>query len=285
MRVLLIDQDPELLQALQRVLLSLGQDVTVLAVDTVADGMKLIQRQGQADLVLLDLDETGGPNGFDGLALLRKRHPAQPVVVICDTERAADVVQAIDMGAMGYVSKRGQRDELRNALGVVMGGGVVMPPVMLGLVRSAGHDEPGDTVPSVMRLAGPDEGPAAAAPPAAWPATVADATDVALDDGGETRLGGLGDEPVPADAALLRRPPNFDGLGLTPRQTDVLALLLRGLPNKLIARELNLSVDTVKDHVAAVLRALGVSTRTQAVLAVSQLTIAANGGLPGWRKP
>jgi DNA-binding NarL/FixJ family response regulator len=52
----------------------------------------------------------------------------------------------------------------------------------------------------------------------------------------------------------------------------VLSLLLQGLPNKLIARELNLSVETVKDHVAAVLRALGVSSRTQAVLAVSQMT-------------
>ena len=61
-------------------------------------------------------------------------------------------------------------------------------------------------------------------------------------------------------------------LGLTPRQTDVLALLLKGLPNKLIARELNVSVDTVKDHVAAVLRALGVNSRTQAVLVVSRMT-------------
>ena len=46
----------------------------------------------------------------------------------------------------------------------------------------------------------------------------------------------------------------------------------KGMPNKLIARELNLSVETVKDHVAAVLRALGVSSRTQAVLAVSQMS-------------
>ena len=59
---------------------------------------------------------------------------------------------------------------------------------------------------------------------------------------------------------------------MTPRQTEVLALLLQGLPNKLIARQLNLSVETVKDHVAAVLRALGVNSRTQAVLAVSQMT-------------
>ena len=62
----------------------------------------------------------------------------------------------------------------------------------------------------------------------------------------------------------------------------MLAYLLQGLPNKLIAREMNLSVETVKDHVAAVLRALGVSSRTQAVLAVSQMT-RANPGLAAWR--
>ena len=61
-------------------------------------------------------------------------------------------------------------------------------------------------------------------------------------------------------------------LGLTRRQTDVLALLLQGQSNKLIARGLNLSVETIKDHVAAVLRTLNVSSRTQAVLAVSQMS-------------
>jgi len=72
--------------------------------------------------------------------------------------------------------------------------------------------------------------------------------------------------------AVPSPPRSLATLGLTPRQTDVLALLLQGKPNKLIARELGLSVETVKDHVAAVLRALNVSSRTQAVLAVSQMT-------------
>lgn len=76
--------------------------------------------------------------------------------------------------------------------------------------------------------------------------------------------------------------PSLAALGLTPRQTDVLALLLQGKPNKLIARELNLSVETVKDHVAAVLRALGVNSRTQAVLAVSQMTH--GNAMPGWKR-
>ena len=65
--------------------------------------------------------------------------------------------------------------------------------------------------------------------------------------------------------------PNLRHLGLTVRQTDVLNLLLKGQPNKLIARELGLSVETVKDHVAAVLRTLGVSSRTQAVIAASKV--------------
>ncbi len=78
--------------------------------------------------------------------------------------------------------------------------------------------------------------------------------------------------------------PTLTSIGLTPRQTDVLGLLLQGKPNKLIARELNLSVETVKDHVAAVLRALNVSSRTQAVLAVGQMTREQVGGdRPAWR--
>jgi DNA-binding NarL/FixJ family response regulator len=62
-----------------------------------------------------------------------------------------------------------------------------------------------------------------------------------------------------------------ENLGITPRQADVLALLLAGKSNKLISRELNLAEGTVKNHVAAVLKALGVDTRVQAVIAASRL--------------
>jgi DNA-binding NarL/FixJ family response regulator len=67
-----------------------------------------------------------------------------------------------------------------------------------------------------------------------------------------------------ADAALR-------ALNLTPRQRDVLALLIQGKPNKAICRELALAEGTVKTHTAAIYRALGVSNRTQAVYAVSRL--------------
>jgi DNA-binding NarL/FixJ family response regulator len=61
-----------------------------------------------------------------------------------------------------------------------------------------------------------------------------------------------------------------DELGLTARQADVLKLLVQGKPNKLICRDLKLSEGTVKVHISAILKALRVSTRTQAVASLAR---------------
>ena len=66
-------------------------------------------------------------------------------------------------------------------------------------------------------------------------------------------------------------PPAVDGAQLTPRQHDVLRCLMRGDPNKVIARELGLTEGTVKIHIAAILRALQVRNRTEAVVVARQL--------------
>lgn len=58
---------------------------------------------------------------------------------------------------------------------------------------------------------------------------------------------------------------------LTPRQHDVLRLLAEGKPNKLIARDLDISEATVKVHVLAVFRALGARNRTEAVVIAQRL--------------
>lgn len=77
-------------------------------------------------------------------------------------------------------------------------------------------------------------------------------------------------EEAPKPAETGAPASDWSELPLTPRQKHVLHLLTQGLSNKLIARELGVSVDTVKDHVAAVLRALGASSRTQAVFIATQ---------------
>lgn len=60
---------------------------------------------------------------------------------------------------------------------------------------------------------------------------------------------------------------------LSKRQTQVLALLLQGKPNKLISRELGLAQGTVKIHVAAILKKFGVANRTQAALVASRFRL------------
>ena len=143
-----------------------------------------------------------------------------------------------------------------HALRMVMSGGIYVPPMALrrpdgtGMSSVAGSSLPHQANGAVPRVARPNEPSSGArsvfgVPPAA-------AASQALG--------------VPRMAAGA-----LPSLRLTPRQTEVLELLLQGQPNKLIARHLNLSVETVKDHVASLLRVLGVSSRTQAVLAVSQM--------------
>ena len=58
---------------------------------------------------------------------------------------------------------------------------------------------------------------------------------------------------------------NLHGQHLTPRQIEVLELLHQGCPNKLIAKHLSLSNNTVRRHVQAILEYFGVSSRAGAV--------------------
>lgn len=222
MRVLLVDDHPLILSALKAMIENLHPGVQVVALASDLAVRQSIADNEEHDLVLLDL-QLGDVTGFDLLRDMRTAWPSVPVVVISASDRASDVIQAIDLGAMGFLPKRMSTEALADALKLVMEGGIFVPTMSVG-----------DLV------------------------ATPEAPGVDAADG--------------ADHGQQQNPQNYDHLGITPRQSDVLALLLQGAPNKDIARRLGLSVETVKDHVQAVLRALGVSSRTQAVLAVGQMT-------------
>jgi len=82
-------------------------------------------------------------------------------------------------------------------------------------------------------------------------------------------------ETTVAGAAPGRRVSPAD-LGLTERQMEVLALMMQGKSNKAISRILDTAEPTVKHHVTAILKALKVANRTEAVIAVGAL---------GWELP
>jgi DNA-binding NarL/FixJ family response regulator len=73
-------------------------------------------------------------------------------------------------------------------------------------------------------------------------------------------------DPKAAGALLRERTASQPAEELSEREREVLALVARGLPNKLIARELGVSDKTVKAHLTSVFRTIGADDRTQAAL-------------------
>ncbi len=61
--------------------------------------------------------------------------------------------------------------------------------------------------------------------------------------------------------------------GLTPRESEVAALLLKALPSKVIARELNIALGTVKQHLHVIQQKLGARSRFEIMLKAQQLGI------------
>lgn len=220
MKVLLVDDHPLILSALKAMIENLSPGVVVNAVSSAREARFTLGVEKDHDLMLLDL-QLGDSNGFDLLTEVRQTDPELSVVVLSSSDRASDVIEAIDQGAMGFLPKRMTTEDLADALRLVMAGGIFVPTMSVNPVRDADESAPTYSA------------------------------------------------PAPAVGETL---PSFEELGITPRQADVLTLLLQGKSNKDIARRLGLSVETIKDHVQAVLRALGVSSRTQAVLAVGQMT-------------
>jgi DNA-binding NarL/FixJ family response regulator len=86
------------------------------------------------------------------------------------------------------------------------------------------------------------------------------------------------DSPSPAAKATASSRPRVSprDVGMTERQLEVLALMMQGKSNKAICRMLDLAEPTVKNHVTAILKALNVTNRTEAVIAVQEL---------GWELP
>lgn len=142
------------------------------------------------DVIVLDI-RLPGLNGVEGIALLRKKWPLAPVLMLSSQNDSETIGSALERGASGFVSKADAADKIVSTINLILRGQFTAP------------------------LSG-------------------------------------GDTP------LLR---------LTPRQCEVLDLLCQGMSNKLIARRLLLSENTVRVHVQAILGVLQVSSRSEAIFA------------------
>lgn len=182
-------------------LMSLDPDVQTEMV-TDYDSLFTALNQGKIfDLILTDL-AMPGMKWTDALARLRKEKPQVPVVVLSAVHDRDSVLQAIELGASGFVPKTSSARVILSAIQLVMAGGTYLPPDLLQAAPEEDHST----------------------------------TEIAAE------------------------------IGLTPRQMDVLEHICQGKSNKVIARDLDLTEGTVKLHVTAILKALNVQNRTEAVI-------------------
>jgi DNA-binding NarL/FixJ family response regulator len=234
--VLLVDDHALFREGLALLIRPLMQAGEVLEAGSCEQAKDVLSHHPDVGLVLMDLGLPGA-SGIEGIAWLREMLPGTPAVALSSADDRDTVLRALDAGAMGFIPKSSSSSVMLGALQLVLAGGIYLPPTVFLTM-------PRPEIPKTSASGSSD-------------APEGFRTPVALRNAFTTEHG-----ISPED------------IGLTLRQAQVLDRLLQGESAKQIARGLDLAPGTVKSHTSAVLRALNVTTRAQAVVAASRL---------GWR--
>jgi DNA-binding NarL/FixJ family response regulator len=218
MNFLVIDDHALIRDALRGVFNELKPASTVSEASNYRQAMRLLERNPNYGVILLDL-HLPDRNGLTVIAELRERYPAISIVVLSGFNDYDNVVQALNLGAVGFIPKSAERAVMLGALQLVLAGGIYIPPDILNRASTAMASVP----------------------------------------------------PVPAESQVDVRPVSPADLGLTERQVEILAHMIRGMSNKAICRKFDLAERTVKNHATAIFRALKVTNRTEAAFKAREL--------------
>jgi DNA-binding NarL/FixJ family response regulator len=206
---LLIADDHAVVRTGLRQLVGTFEDVELVGEAANGEEAVALCAEREPDVVLMDLEMPV----LDGIEATRQIVAAQPgvaVVVLTSFSDRDEILRALDAGAVGYLLKDAEPDDLAKAV-----------------VAAARGEAP-------------------------------------LDPRASRALLSARSRASPLDA-------------LSDREREVLAMVARGLPNKLIARELSISEKTVKAHLTSVFRTIGVTDRTQAALWAERNGLTAGG--------
>ena len=241
MRVLMLDDHLMFLQGLKTLLNTLAPELNVDISAGMDDGLEMAAASSY-DLILLDWylgEGSAKTSGAVNMQRLRDLGSTARIVVLSGQTDSALIREAIEAGASGFIPKKYGTEVMLAALRVVISGGIFLP-------LDAMYEKP-TKKPRV-------DAQANAATSTGASVNTADAPQ----DSRPRR---------PTDS-LVDIESRFSVL--TARQAEVYRAAARGLPNKLIARELGITESTVKTHLSAVYAVLGVNNRTQAAFQASR---------------
>lgn len=126
-RLIIADDHPLFRGALREAVTGLFAHADIGEAGSFDDVVKLLDRSGEVDLILLDL-AMPGVRGFSGLMYLRAQHPSVPIVVVSARDDPAVIRRCMDLGTSGFIPKTLDIEEMRIAVKGVLEGGVWIPP-------------------------------------------------------------------------------------------------------------------------------------------------------------
>lgn len=124
--ILLIDDHALVREGLAQTLKRLGEDWQVLEAGDADAALNLLDTRDDVEVVITDL-MLPGMNGFSLLALLRRRTPELPVIVVSSLEDRPTIARALKQGALGFVSKSCSGADLLEAVRCVLAGEIYTP--------------------------------------------------------------------------------------------------------------------------------------------------------------
>lgn len=197
-----------------------------------ANAAQTVARKLQPDVILLD-NHMPGVQGVDAIAGLKEVAAQVRILMLTVSENVQDMAAGLRAGADGYLLKTIHTEELCDSICKVLDGDSVVSPEMMGkLVGLLRH------APTSEAQATQETEPVSLSP-----------------EGGASTVVVSAEDPIHQ---------------LSPREREILTLIVKGESNKHIARALEIAETTVKIHVQHILRKLGCSNRVHAAVYASE---------------
>ncbi len=134
-RFVIADDHPLFRGALKQALAGLSDSTTILEAGDFESTKALVAATEDIDLILLDLTMPGA-SGLSGLVSLRGIHASVPMVVVSAHDDPVTIRRALELGASGFISKSASMEAIREAVELVLAGGVSAPSgIDLGVER------------------------------------------------------------------------------------------------------------------------------------------------------
>lgn len=126
-RLIIVDDHPLFRDALSQALSTNFQDLEIAEFGSLDELSQALESNSDVDLILLDL-AMPGIKGLSGLMYLRAQYPEIPTVIVSANEDTSAIRRSLEFGASGFVPKSLPVETIRQAIKIVLEGGIWSPP-------------------------------------------------------------------------------------------------------------------------------------------------------------